>query len=109
MTNVDALRKIINDNNSFMSDSVEALEFIDAIEEEIIDLKDERATLRTEVVDRESEIRSLQDQPETTAVFLGLDTLHYRLESGNLRITQQLENLLNNIKHQNAAGILLPE
>lgn len=100
-SNADHLRELIN-SDSYSKD--EALEFITAIEEEIkyagYDLK--QAEQERDLIQQE-----LDDQPELTEVFLGLDTLHYSLENGNLKISQQMENFINGVKNQNGAGVLI--
>lgn len=91
-SNADHLRELIN-SDSYSKD--EALEFIQAMEEE----------LKVAESDNKSLVEELDSRPETTAVFLGLDTLHYRLDKGNLRIQNQLEEWVSEVKQQNVATI----
>lgn len=111
MNNIEHLRSIIKHYASTGIDTTEAEEFIDAVEDEYNDkvagLEAENDTLQTELDDLKDQ-EDQEDQEETISVFLGLDTLHYRLEQGNLRIQQQLEAWINNIKKQNCAGVEMP-
>lgn len=101
-SNADHLRELIN-SDSYSKE--EALEFIAAMEEELTDEKQEVKDLKEEKDLLQEEI---DNQPALTKVFLGLDTLHYHLEQGNLRIQLQLEDFLNQIKSTNGAGVLMP-
>lgn len=107
MTNADALRKIIQAADGLI-DAEEALEFIDAMEEEITDLKDEVSTLETTVSENESEIENLKDNEEYEEINLGLDTLHYRLEKDNLKIKMQIDHWIAQVKKQNCVGEYFP-
>lgn len=94
MTNTQALRNIIEGLKDEMLDTTEALEFIEAIEDQL-DGKDER------IKELEKDIEDMgeaEEKPAFTSVFLGLDTIEYRLEKGNLEITQRVETFLNRLK-----------
>lgn len=92
-SNADHLRELIN-SDSYSKD--EAMEFIQAMEEE---LKETEQSLKEEETAREQAEDELAEQPELTKVFLGLDTIHYYLENKNLRVTEQLESSFNSIKN----------
>lgn len=107
-TNIEHLRDIINTwghDEINVLDTTEALELLESIDEELVEANDEVKVLTTKVEEYENE----EEENETTEVFLGLDTLHYRLEKGNLKVRLQLEHWINQVKQQNAAGILLPQ
>lgn len=102
-SNIDRLREIVEDDA--------ALEFLDAVAEELEAADEDIADLRLELRGAKEEIAELNEyQKETTTarIHLGLDTLHYRLEHGNLRVQQQLGEWINNIKQENGAGVLMP-
>lgn len=104
-SNTEHLKDLLHKwhNTEMPADISEAIEFIDAIE-------DEQENLKEELSNAELDLENLQTPDDSiglTSVFLGLDTLHYRLEQGNLKIASQLENWINNIKEQNCAGVLL--
>lgn len=86
-TNEQYLREIIAHDD-------EAIEFLDALMEEYKNkLKDDNED--SEVTELQEKIDELQEQLDLyQSVDLGLDTLHYRLEHGNLRIQEKLENLI---------------
>lgn len=96
-TNFDYLRELCVDN-------VEALEFIDAIEESAKELNTELDDLKADVERKENE---LDDRVETQSVDLGLCELHYKLDPCNIRIKAQFETWINQVKKQNVAGVQL--
>lgn len=108
-TNIEHLRDILGKTEFESPLTKEAIEFLDAIEEEQTDYENEIRNLKTEVSEKESEIESLEEKVEgledeetVEKVFLGLDTLHYRLENGNLKIQMQLEHWCEQVQKQNA-------
>lgn len=83
-TNEQYLRELIKDND-------EAIEFLDAM---IKDHKKECEGLEDDEILQEK-INDLEEELEGyTTVDLGLDTLHYKLERGNLHIQSQLESFI---------------
>lgn len=110
-SNIEFLREIIQKNKFEQPASTEALEFLDAIEEELTESVDLIRSLKEEVSDKESEItkleetiEELEDEDIGEEVFLGLDTIHYRLENGNLKIQIQFEHWCEQVKKQNAVA-----
>lgn len=98
-TNTDHLRELIN-SDSYSKE--EALEFILAIEDELSECEQELKDEKDDCDRLEADNEELQESVSNhTSIFLGLDTLHYRLEKGNLKIQQQLENWIDRIKEQN--------
>lgn len=72
----------------------EAIEFLDAMLE---DHKKECEGLETDEILQE-QINDLEEKLDGyTTVDLGLDTLHYKLEKGNLRIKEKLESMLRRV------------
>jgi chromosome segregation ATPase len=98
------LRDIIEEFQDIENPYSEKLEkcitLIDTIEDDMQELVDEVDTLKGELDDANTEISNLQDaEPDYgNSVDLGLDTIHYKLESGNLKVSQQLESAFNLIK-----------
>ena len=98
------LRGIIEEFQDIENPYSEKLEkcitLIDTIEDDMQELVDEVDTLKSELDDANTEISNLQDaEPDyDNSIDLGLDTIHYKLESGNLRVSQQLESAFNLIK-----------
>lgn len=108
-TNIEHLRDILGKSEFESPITKEAFEFLDAIEEEQTDYKDEIRELKNDIRDKESEIESLEEKVEgleheelDDSIFLGLDTLHYKLENGNLKIQMQLEHWCEQVQKQNA-------
>ncbi len=100
-SNIAELRKIINEDN-FKTD--EALEFLDAIEENadalISDLEseqDEVKSLEEKVDDLRSEINSLEDSDMGQEIDCGIGIIEYA-EPDNLVLQDVMENLGNAIK-----------
>lgn len=84
-TNEQYLRELIKDND-------EAIEFLDALMEE----KNDRIYELKEACEaNDSEISELKEElTGYLSVNLGLDTLQYKLERGNLHIQSQLEQFI---------------
>ncbi len=100
MSNEQALRQLLEKWDSPHVE--EANEFLDAIIEEHKDeievfesrisaLQNEISTLEKENTRLENE---LEETPDFQTVNLGLDTLHYHLDKGNLLIQQRLEDAI---------------
>jgi predicted RNase H-like nuclease (RuvC/YqgF family) len=108
-SNIDNLRDILGKNEFESPLTKEALEFLDAIDEDQTDYEDEIRNLKSDISDKDSEIERLEEKVEELeeeelegSVFLGLDTLHYRLENGNLKIQMQFEHWCEQVQKQNA-------
>lgn len=108
-TNIEHLRDILGKTEFESPLTKEAIEFLDAIEKEQTDYEDEIRNLKTEINEKDSEIEYLEEKVEgleedelDDSVFLGLDTLHYRLENGNIKIQMQLEHWCEQVQRQNA-------
>lgn len=82
--------------DSFQDQDVsEALSLLDAIENEHEEYKEEIEDLKEENDNLQDEI---DNYPSLTSVNLGLDTIHYYLEKGNLNIQQQINSAFNTIQ-----------
>jgi len=98
------LRDIIEEFQDIENPYSEKLEkcvtLIDTIEDDMQELVDEVDSLKGELDDANTEIDNLKDAEPAydNTVELGLDTIHYKLESGNLKVSQQLESAFNLIK-----------
>lgn len=97
-SNYDHLRELCADHANYD----EIFEFIEAAENEYGDKLQELKHAKKEIKDFEDEQEETIDME---VVNLGLDTLHYGLENGNLKITSQLETWINQVKKQNCAGV----
>ncbi len=107
-SNITELRKIINEDN-FKTD--EALEFLDAIEENadalLSDLEseqDEVKSLEEKVYDLRSEINSLEDSDMGSEIDCGIGTIQY--EADNVQLQLLMENLEERIKEHGALATL---
>lgn len=77
-----------NEIEKLNDDLSDANEKINDLKEEIYELEKERDQLQDE----------LDETPELASVNLGLDTIHYYLERGNLNIQQQINSAFNIIQ-----------
>jgi hypothetical protein len=97
MTNIEHLRMILKEMELEKTD--EALEFLDEIEEEINAANDEIKNLEAHVRNIKNE---LNGQPDLESVNLGLDTIHFYFEKGNLLVRQKFDramSAINTIPH----------
>lgn len=99
-SNIDFLRDTLNGMELEKTD--EALEWADAVEEELIEMKDKISSQETEISDLQSKLEEANENLPTS-IDLGLDTIHFRLEKGNLIIRQRLQaafRLINTIPNR---------
>lgn len=97
MTNIKKLIKMLEEmEDGEFKDSL--LQCASDIEDDQQELVDEVDNLKSELDSAETEISNLSDQPEFISENLGLDTINYYLEKGNLKVSQQLESAFNLIK-----------
>ena len=98
-SNIDYLRDLCEGND-------EALEFIGAVEEEQTELESGLKESDKEVLRLEYELRDREDKLEDAeskldgaitdyeTINLGLDTIHFTFESGNLLIRQEFDVMM---------------
>lgn len=90
---------MIEDLKSELSDKEDEIE---KLKSDLEDANDQISDLQDEVKELEKENSLLRDEldevPTLSSEDLGLDTIHYYLESGNLKVSQQLESAFNLIK-----------
>ena len=84
-----------NEISNLEAELKEANDRIDELKEELEEVKGELDDANTEISNMQDQ---LDEQPSLESVDLGLDTIHYCLESGNLKVSQQLESAFNLIK-----------
>ncbi len=108
-SNIDNLRDILSELKSkpisidaYNNRVKEAGNLLTAINE---DLNNKDTQIRAS----DMQLDELQDKldvaPElTNSDFLGLDTLHWSLESGNLILTEKIETFISQLKKENGAG-----
>lgn len=95
MSNVVHLRKILSE---YKNDNIsEALEFLDAIEKEIDDHTDMNRKLIEENRSLESELMEYQDSTDGCEL-LGLDTIHYSFDLGNIVIRESFNKWVESVK-----------
>lgn len=86
----------------------ECFEFLDAIDEEhkteVDDLEDEKETLEEKLHSAHNAIDELDNNPNFEKTFLGLDTLNWNLDNGNLVIQQRMENFIANLQKEFSAS-----
>lgn len=92
MEAVKKLRKILSDLSE-KNDNAEASELFEEIYE---DLKYEISEKEDSIKELEDEIEQLEDTEPTydNSINLGLDTIHFKFEKGNLQIRQQFDSLM---------------
>lgn len=107
-SNIRHLRDILEGfNKTHGIDLTEAHEFLDAAEEEEAESADANLKIKRleeKVSELEDELDSKEEEePEyANEDFVGLDTIRWDLQNGNLIIMQQMEGFVARLKHQNA-------
>lgn len=71
---------------------------VKSMEQEIDELKDENRVLEEKLQSAYNAINELEENPSFESTFLGLDTLKWTLDSGNLAITQRIESFLDGLQ-----------
>lgn len=99
MTNVEHLKSILSKYE--LENTEEALEFLEAIENEVGDLSDQLKVKQEECDDLTSHLSSFEDDFDNSD-FVGLDTIRWKLDKGNLAIQQKMEYFIQQLKKQNA-------
>lgn len=74
----------------------EALEFLEAIEEDVRDLQEEANVAKQELKNFEDE-----DEEQENKDFVGLDTIKWELVNGNLKVQMQMEKFIESLRQQN--------
>lgn len=100
-TNIDHLRKILKDLKYVDSEKgTEAIEFLDAIEEEIKEKDQEISDIESgvEMEDEDDDKEAEYDNSD----FVGLDTINWSLDNGNIAIQQQVESFIERLQRENA-------
>jgi predicted nucleic acid-binding Zn-ribbon protein len=101
-TNMDYLKELIEGNE-------EALEFWEAVRDEITDLNDEVSNLEEEVEDKESKITKLENELLNTefegeVIDCGIGTIEYRTD--NLKLQSIMEDFKEQLEHKAKFGVL---
>jgi len=91
MTNIDRLNDILEGNDI-------ALELLEKIESEMENLQEQLDGAEDEIKDLEREVDNLKDESisedDLESIDLGLDTINFYFEKGNLQIRQQFDSLM---------------
>ena len=103
MTNLQRLRNVIENmqHNGKQNNKVAAaLRLCDSV-------KDDFRTLAGKISAYNDGDTQLDDVTggEFNSDFVGLDTIEWRLEKGNLKIQERMERFISNLKQDNGAGI----
>jgi hypothetical protein len=94
-TNIDFLRDLINGFKVIdFEKGEEAIEFLDAIQNELWEAGEEISELKSKVTEKDPEYDNSD--------FVGLDTIHWKLDSGNLKIQQQMESFIQRLERENS-------
>lgn len=103
LSNLKELRKILNEYQLESTDV--AVEFLDAIEEDVDNVIDELSKAKSEIRDYENDDLVEEEKEEVDLVnsdFVGLDTINWSLDNGNLVIQQKMEYFIEALQKQNA-------
>lgn len=99
--NIGHLRDILTKYQ--LEDTTEAIEFLDAIESDAEDIFIEMGEKDQEIKNLETDSDEESDDPAyDNSDFVGLDTINWSLENGNLVIQQKMEYFVEALKKQNA-------
>lgn len=112
-TNLQHLRAVLDElknpcGEDFKSEKIEeAIEFVDAAEEDDINNKDEIISLKNKINELEKEIGQHEDAdtPSFRQDSVGLDTISWFLEKENMVIQQEVEEFIERLKIKNGATI----
>lgn len=80
----------------------EAFEFLEAIEEDLIDKEDEIIKLGREI----DELEKMNHEAFENIDFVGLDTINWSLDKRNIKIEQQMETFIESLRKQNCVGVM---
>jgi hypothetical protein len=95
-TNVEHLRDLINGFKVIDSEKgEEAIEFLDAIQNEM--KKKDKKIADLELIEEPNDKEPEYDNSD----FVGLDTLNWSLDGGNLKIQQQVESFIQRLQREN--------
>jgi len=95
-TNIEHLRDLLNDFKAIDSEKgEEAIEFLETIHDEIIKKDQEISDL--EMIEEPDDREPEYDNSD----FVGLDTINWKLDNGNLKIQQQMESFVQRLKKEN--------
>lgn len=101
-TNIEFLKDIFKEMSGITPALVtEAEEFLDAVEKELNEANGRVLELHEQVDNLEATINNTELSEKT---YLGLDTLNWELENGNLLIQQRVENFLGALKKEFCVG-----
>jgi len=105
-SNIEHLKDIIgNFKSTHLLDTTEAEEFLDSIEDDIKEMDAEIISLKADVMELEDADDDKEEIELVNSDFVGLDTLNWSLEKGNLRVQQQVENFVLSLKNQYSVTI----
>jgi hypothetical protein len=106
-TNTQHLRDIINGfAKTYDIDISEAEEFLQEIEGQIFDLHDSFRVSEAEAGELRMKIEEMEEGSEwRNRSFVGLDTIRWQLERGNLKVQMQMEEFIKNLQIKNSATV----
>lgn len=77
---------------------------VKSLEQTVDGMKDENKTLEEELQSARNAVNELEENPSFEKTFLGLDTLNWQLESGNLVIQQRMESFIESLQKEFSAS-----
>lgn len=86
-SNYDHLRELAGDND-------EMVEFIDAAESEFDSVSDDLKKSEESVNSLESSIRELEEEPPFESINLGLDTVNFFFDKGNIMVRSKFDAMM---------------
>lgn len=100
-SNLNHLKDILDGYRStHLLDTTEAEEFLESIGDEMEEKDNEITSLKDEVNELENNDDDKEEIELVNSDFVGLDTINWSLENGNLRVQQQVDNFIISLKKQ---------
>lgn len=100
-TNIDFLREIIDGFKAIdLEKGEEALEFLNAIQNEFWEKGEQISELQ--LAAKEEDEDDEKDPEYDNSDFVGLDTLSWKLDNGNIKIQQQMESFIQRLQRENS-------
>lgn len=91
---IDHIKSLLKD--SPVAEEVE--EFLESIEDKVNDMENEITDLLDEVYKLNTKDEERDDEPYDEVHDLGLDTISYRLDNGNLLIKEKVDQFIESLK-----------
>lgn len=102
MTNIEHLKVILG--NYELENTEEAMEFVEAIEKELEEKDTDIEDLKNEYAESDMEDEDEKEAEYDNSDFVGLDTINWSLDNGNLVIQQKMEYFIESLRKTNCVG-----